>query len=122
MANGKLVHALMHTRVTRYMDFKSVEGSYVCIAGKVKKVPATDFEALKSDLTGFFEKRRLRNFFLYVPLSMPMPFSMTNRMFFLYVEPKHASIVELTHCNNKKRTKVLKYTQKIITMDFKLLR
>lgn len=67
MANGKLVHTLLHTGVTRYMEFKAVEGSYVCRDGKVKKVPATDMEALKSDLIGFFEKRRLRSFFLCAP-------------------------------------------------------
>jgi len=29
MANGKLVKILLHTRVTRYLQFKSVDGSYV---------------------------------------------------------------------------------------------
>lgn len=66
MANGKLVHALLHTGVTRYMDFKAVEGSYVLNKGAVKKVPATDAEALTTNLVGFFEKRRLRNFFMCV--------------------------------------------------------
>jgi Rab GDP dissociation inhibitor len=63
MANGKLVHALVHTGVTRYIDFKAVDGSYVLKKDQVKKVPATDAEALKSDLLGFFEKRRVHNFF-----------------------------------------------------------
>jgi Rab GDP dissociation inhibitor len=33
---------------------------------QVHKVPATDMEALKSPLMGLFEKRRARNFFIYV--------------------------------------------------------
>lgn len=64
MANGKLVHALLHTGVTRYMDFKAVDGSYVLNKGVVKKVPCTDAEALTTDLVGFLEKRRLRSFFV----------------------------------------------------------
>ena len=63
IANGKLVHALVHTGVTRYMDFKAVEGSYVLKKDKVRKVPATDTEALTSELLGFFEKRRVHSFF-----------------------------------------------------------
>jgi hypothetical protein len=47
------------------MDFKAVDGSYVLNKGVVKKVPATDAEALTTDLVGFFEKRRLRSFFMY---------------------------------------------------------
>lgn len=64
MANGKLVKVLIHTDVTKYLEFKSVDGSYVLNKGKVYKVPATDMEALKSSLLGLFEKRRARNFFL----------------------------------------------------------
>lgn len=30
---------------------------------KIEKVPATDKEALSSDLMGLFEKRRCKNFF-----------------------------------------------------------
>ena len=33
---------------------------------QIHKVPATDMEALKSPLMGLFEKRRARNFFVYV--------------------------------------------------------
>lgn len=32
----------------------------------IKKVPGNDSEALKSDLMGLFEKKRCRNFFIYV--------------------------------------------------------
>ncbi|GMH32671.1 hypothetical protein BSKO_00505 [Bryopsis sp. KO-2023] len=66
MANGKLVRVLVRTTVTRYLEFKAVDGSYVYNSGSVCKVPATDMEALKSSLMGFFEKRRARKFFVYV--------------------------------------------------------
>ena len=62
MACGKLVKILLHSKVTRYLEFKSVDGSYVFKDGKVQKVPATPAEALNSSLMGFFEKRKFRNF------------------------------------------------------------
>jgi Rab GDP dissociation inhibitor len=64
MANGKLVRVLIHTDVTKYLEFKAVDGSYVLNKGRVCKVPATDMEALRSPLMGLFEKRRARNFFM----------------------------------------------------------
>jgi len=66
MARGKLTKMLLHTKVTRYLDFKSIDGSYVVKGGKVLKVPATPEEALKSSLMGLFEKRRFRKFLIYV--------------------------------------------------------
>ncbi|PSS26803.1 Guanosine nucleotide diphosphate dissociation inhibitor like [Actinidia chinensis var. chinensis] len=66
MANGTLVRILIHTDVTKYLNFKAVDGSYVYNKGKIHKVPATDVEALKSPLMGLFEKRRARKFFIYV--------------------------------------------------------
>ncbi|KAF2598435.1 hypothetical protein F2Q68_00007192 [Brassica cretica] len=67
MANGTLVQTLIHTDVTKYLNFKAVDGSFVYKKGKViYKVPATDVEALKSPLMGLFEKRRARKFFIYV--------------------------------------------------------
>lgn len=66
MANGQLVKLLIHTGVTRYLEFKSVEGSYVYKGGKISKVPADEKEALTSDLMGLFEKRRFKNFLVYV--------------------------------------------------------
>lgn len=46
---GKLVQLLIHTGVTRYLEFKSVEGSYVFKqGGKIHKVPADEKEALAS--------------------------------------------------------------------------
>ncbi|XP_055682654.1 rab GDP dissociation inhibitor alpha [Lutzomyia longipalpis] len=66
MANGLLVKLLIHTGVTRYLEFKSVEGSYVYKGGKISKVPVDQKEALASDLMGMFEKRRFRNFLVYI--------------------------------------------------------
>ncbi|KAM6576489.1 hypothetical protein CsatB_028326 [Cannabis sativa] len=66
MANGALVRVLIHTNVTKYLNFKAVDGSFVYNKGKIYKVPATDVEALKSPLMGLFEKRRARKFFIYV--------------------------------------------------------
>ncbi|WZZ30339.1 hypothetical protein YC2023_013740 [Brassica napus] len=66
MANGTLVQTLIHTDVTKYLNFKAVDGSFVYKKGKIYKVPDTDVEALKSPLMGLFEKRRARKFFIYV--------------------------------------------------------
>lgn len=66
MAHGNLVKILLHTKVTRYLDFKTIDGSFVVKQGKVHKVPATPSEALNSSLMGIFEKRRFRNFLIYM--------------------------------------------------------
>ncbi|OAY35745.1 guanosine nucleotide diphosphate dissociation inhibitor At5g09550 [Manihot esculenta] len=66
MANGALIRILIHTNVTKYLNFKAVDGSFVYNKGKIHKVPANDVEALKSPLMGLFEKRRARKFFIYV--------------------------------------------------------
>jgi len=66
MASGILVKILLHTDVTRYLEFKCVDGSFVYRGGKIYKVPANDSEALKSSLMGLFEKKRARKFFLYI--------------------------------------------------------
>jgi len=87
MACGKLVKILLHSKVTRYLEFKSIDGSYVFKDGKVQKVPgvkrnllifiilfvltplivaATPQEALNSSLMGFFEKRKFRNFLIFL--------------------------------------------------------
>jgi Rab GDP dissociation inhibitor len=76
MANGILVKMLLHTKVTRYLEWKCVDGSYVyqiqkggffSSGGKavVHKVPSNDSEAIKSPLMGLFEKKRCRNFYIY---------------------------------------------------------
>ncbi|KAL1820417.1 hypothetical protein ACET3Z_015286 [Daucus carota] len=66
MANGALVRVLIRTSVTKYLNFKAVDGSFVYNKGKIYKVPANDVEALKSPLMGLFEKRRARKFFVFV--------------------------------------------------------
>lgn len=75
MANGVLVKMLLHTKVTRYLEWKCVDGSYVMQNQKgglfssakvaVCKVPSNDSEALKSPLMGLFEKKRCRDFYIY---------------------------------------------------------
>eukprot|EP00527_Entomoneis_sp_CCMP2396_P000799 CAMPEP_0198137304 /NCGR_PEP_ID=MMETSP1443-20131203/822_1 /TAXON_ID=186043 /ORGANISM="Entomoneis sp., Strain CCMP2396" /LENGTH=464 /DNA_ID=CAMNT_0043798697 /DNA_START=35 /DNA_END=1429 /DNA_ORIENTATION=- len=66
MATGNLTKMLLHTKVTRYLDFKSVAGSFVLQGGKIQKVPANPSEALASGLMGLFEKRRFRSFLIYI--------------------------------------------------------
>lgn len=66
MACGNLVKILLKTKVTAYLDFQSVSGSYVSPAGKVQKVPSTAKEALASGLLGLFQKRRYRAFIQWV--------------------------------------------------------
>jgi len=66
MADGKLVQMLIFTDVTRYLEFKVCEGSYVLQGQKVHKVPANESEALSSGLMGMFEKRRFRKFLMFV--------------------------------------------------------
>lgn len=66
MGDGKLIKVLIHTDVVKYLEFKACDGSYVYKGGKIHKVPSSDMEALKSSLMSFFEKRRARNFFIYV--------------------------------------------------------
>jgi Rab GDP dissociation inhibitor len=76
MANGKLVKMLLHTKVTKYLEWKCVDASYVAQYQKggmlkgaklgVFKVPANDMEALKSSLMGLFEKKRCMNFYKFI--------------------------------------------------------
>ncbi|XP_076023517.1 rab GDP dissociation inhibitor beta-like [Genypterus blacodes] len=66
MANGQLVRMLLITKVTRYLEFKVIEGSFVYKSGKIHKVPSTETEALASTLMGLFEKRRFRRFLTYI--------------------------------------------------------
>ena len=66
MACGNLVKILLHTKVTRYLEFKSIDGSYVLKDSKIQKIPSTPAEALSSALMGFFEKRKFRNFLMFL--------------------------------------------------------
>lgn len=74
MANGKLVSMLLKTKVTNYLQWGCVEGTYVYQyqAGGlltsekfIHKVPATDSEALKSNLLSITEKFRCKSFFQF---------------------------------------------------------
>ena len=76
MAFGKLVKILIFTKVSKYLEWKPIKGSYVYQfkkggifsddKGVICKVPANDSEALHSDLMGFFEKNRMRKFINFV--------------------------------------------------------
>ncbi|PFX29323.1 rab GDP dissociation inhibitor alpha-like [Stylophora pistillata] len=65
MAQGELVKYLIDSGVTRYLEFKQVEGSYVYKDKKLFKVPADEKEALATSLMGIFEKRKFRKFLLF---------------------------------------------------------
>jgi Rab GDP dissociation inhibitor len=66
MANGELTKMLVHTDVTRYLEFKQIAASYVFRDGRIAKVPATEMEAVRSSLMGLFEKRRAKKFFEFI--------------------------------------------------------
>ncbi|PWN49248.1 rab GTPase activator [Violaceomyces palustris] len=66
MANGELTKMLVHTDVTRYLEFKQIAASYVYRDGKIAKVPSTEMEAVRSPLMGLFEKRRAKKFFEFL--------------------------------------------------------
>lgn len=76
MANGLLVKMLLHTKVTRYLEWKTIESSYVMqhsaggffssAANKIYKVPSNETEAVKSSLMGLLEKKRARDFYMFV--------------------------------------------------------
>ncbi|XP_076345582.1 rab GDP dissociation inhibitor beta-like [Tachypleus tridentatus] len=90
MANGQLVKLLIHTGVTRYLEFKSVEGSYVYKGGKISKVPADEKEALASSLMGMFEKRRFRNFLVFI-----QDFILEDPKTWKDVDPKQMTVAQL---------------------------
>lgn len=46
--SGQLVRMLLITKVTRYLDFKVIDGSFVYKQSKIYKVPSTEAEALAS--------------------------------------------------------------------------
>lgn len=66
LANGELTRMLVHTDVTRYLEFKQIAGSFVFRDGKISKVPSTEMEAVRSPLMGLFEKRRAKKFFEFL--------------------------------------------------------
>ncbi|KAH7912595.1 GDP dissociation inhibitor [Hygrophoropsis aurantiaca] len=66
IASGELTKILVHTNVTRYLEFKQIAGSFVYRDGRISKVPSTEMEAVKSPLMGLFEKRRAKKFFEFL--------------------------------------------------------
>mmetsp|Transcript_13614 Transcript_13614/g.16263 ORF Transcript_13614/g.16263 Transcript_13614/m.16263 type:complete len:460 (-) Transcript_13614:158-1537(-) len=66
MADGDLVKILLSTKVTRYLEFKSVAGSFVYKQGRIHKVPATTGDAWRSSLLGMMEKYRFKTFLDFV--------------------------------------------------------
>ncbi|KZT05990.1 rab GDP-dissociation inhibitor [Laetiporus sulphureus 93-53] len=66
IASGELTRILVHTDVTRYLEFKQIAGSFVYRDGKISKVPSTEMEAVRSPLMGLFEKRRAKKFFEFL--------------------------------------------------------
>jgi len=66
IASGELTKILVHTDVTRYLEFKQIAGSFVYRDGKISKVPSTELEAVRSPLMGLFEKRRAKKFFEFL--------------------------------------------------------
>ncbi|KAJ3870265.1 rab GTPase activator [Lentinula novae-zelandiae] len=66
IASGEMTQILVHTDVTRYLEFKQIAGSFVYRDGKISKVPSTEMEAVRSPLMGLFEKRRAKKFFEFL--------------------------------------------------------
>jgi len=66
IASGEMTKILVHTDVTRYLEFKQIAGSFVYRDGKISKVPSTEMEAVRSPLMGLFEKRRAKKFFEFL--------------------------------------------------------
>jgi len=66
MACGHLVKMLLSTQVTKYLDFKSIGGSFIVKSDSIHRVPATPIEATTSSLLGFFDKVRSQKFLEYV--------------------------------------------------------
>ena len=75
MAAGDLVKILLKTQVSRYLEWKSCEGSYVylhqeagwvCKEKRIHKVPATAADGMTSSLMGLLEKPLFINFVQFV--------------------------------------------------------
>jgi len=66
MGCENLVKMLLHTKVTRYLEFRCVDGSFVFKEGKLYEVPMTPAAAMNSSLMGIFQKRRYHSFLQWV--------------------------------------------------------
>ena len=65
---GKLSKILAHAKALRYLDFKRIGETYIYKGSRKKifPVPATVAAAIKSDMMGFFQKRRFQQFLSFV--------------------------------------------------------
>jgi Rab GDP dissociation inhibitor len=59
MANGKLVKMLLHTKVTKYLEWKCVDATYA-------KVPSNEKEAFNTPLLGMWEKKNVAGFYKFM--------------------------------------------------------
>jgi len=68
MAGGDLVKILLKTRVTKYLDFKSIGGSYVYNAEKktIREIPMTAKQAWNSELLSLAGKKRFGDLLSFV--------------------------------------------------------
>jgi len=68
MANGNLVKMLIHTTVTKYLDFNVVDGSFIYQKSdaKLHEVPTNPSAVWKSGLVGMTQKYRFKSFLQWV--------------------------------------------------------
>jgi len=76
MANGKLVKMLLHTKVTKYLEWKCVDATYVLQYQKggmfsnaknlIAKVPSNEGEAVSTPLLGIWEKKNVASFYKFM--------------------------------------------------------
>lgn len=76
MSDGDLVKLIFKSQVHNYLEWKSIDGTYVyqwskggifsSAKGAIHKVPSNDKEAISSDLMGLLEKNRCRKFFQFI--------------------------------------------------------
>lgn len=71
MAHEELVSVLIHTEVTRYLEFKQVSGSFVLRKDSVIRVPASPSDVSWRDtmVFGLLELNRIKNFLSFVDSS-----------------------------------------------------
>lgn len=66
LSKGNIMKAIVHTGCTRYLEFHRCKGAYVTKKGKPFKVPSDAKEATSTELVGFFQKFKLKNFLEFV--------------------------------------------------------
>lgn len=63
LASGNFVKMLISAKVLDYLEFKSIQGSFVYRKGKIHKVPSTPQEAATSNMFGMMDKYRAQKFY-----------------------------------------------------------